>query len=777
MINKTFDEKLLLAMTMVAIVTITPFTVEAYLNQAHIQLLINSIALIGLSGIFMGVYRTTNTDKYATMLALFLIIVLAIGVFLKGSQAVYWVYPLIVILFYLLTPTTASVISLIFSIYTLGLMYSELSTTLFIRVLASLLVINILSIIFSLSMERKNKAIERNNKALSQSHKLSQLRNEILELIVNSKDISAILKKIVLSVENEIPNSLCSILLVDSRGEKLTVGAAPSFPDYFNNAVDGVSIGRGNGICSHTAHTGLRTDVEDVQTQQIAAPIMSVAAKANLTSCWSEPIIHSEGNVLGTFAVYYREKMERSVQDYSLIEQCIHLARIAIWRKKSERIIWKQANYDSLTNLPNRNMLRKHVETTIEDALREDKQFTLALLDLNNFKEINDTLGHDIGDSILIEAARRIKKELSEHDLVARLGGDEFVIILKNMRDIFSTHSICEKLLKSLSTPYYVKQEKVYCTASIGVASYPFDARELNGLLINADQAMYIAKKERDNNVHFFNDAMHASFLQRMELIKDLHQAIKEKEFYLVYQPIVNLVTNKIIKAEALIRWEHPTKGLISPVDFIPLAEETGLISDISDWIFQEVSVQVDHWRTHFEENLQININTSPLQYKNEGKQIKTWVEQLQNRGMSAQAIGIEITENLLMEDSEKISDVLATIRHKGINISIDDFGTGYSSFSYLKEFQIDFIKIDKSFVQGMSETNNDMALCEAIIVMAKKLNILVVAEGIETKLQRELLTSAGCDYGQGYYLHRPLSKEDFEGVLRRSDNSASVVN
>ena len=236
----------------------------------------------------------------------------------------------------------------------------------------------------------------------------------------------------------------------------------------------------------------------------------------------------------------------------------------------------------------------------------------------------------------------------------------------------------------------------------------------------------------------------------------------------MVYQPIVNLANGGVAKAEALIRWQHPEKGLISPLEFIPLAEETGLIIEISDWVFNEVTHQLKIWRKKYCSNLKICINTSPVQYKNKGKQILDWISKLSEKELPTQAICIEITENLLMKNQEETVDVLEKIRLQGIAISIDDFGTGYSSFSYLKNFSIDYLKIDKSFVQNMSANNNDMALCEAIIVMANKLNIKVIAEGIETEQQKHFLCGAGCDFGQGYLLDRPLSAEHFEDLLIR---------
>ena len=286
----------------------------------------------------------------------------------------------------------------------------------------------------------------------------------------------------------------------------------------------------------------------------------------------------------------------------------------------------------------------------------------------------------------------------------------------------------------------------------------------------NADHAMYGAKAKGRNTMRYFTDNMRTEFQKRMLLIKDLRNAINAKQFYLVYQPIVNLQNNKIIKAEALIRWQHPEKGLISPLDFIPIAEETGLIIEISEWVFQQVITDVTVWRRKYCQDLQVSINTSPVQYKNKGEQILNWVKQLKQLKIPTQAISLEITENLLMENQAEVVNIIANIRQQGIVVAIDDFGTGYCSFSYLKNFAIDYIKIDQSFVRNMTADNNDMALCEAIIVMANKLNMEVIAEGIETEQQRQLLQQAGCNFGQGYLLAKPLRKSDFEQLLIKSN-------
>jgi len=318
-----------------------------------------------------------------------------------------------------------------------------------------------------------------------------------------------------------------------------------------------------------------------------------------------------------------------------------------------------------------------------------------------------------------------------------------------------------------LSTPYQLKEEVVHSSASIGITFYPDDADNIKSLLGNADQAMYGAKEQGRNNYHYFTDEMRESALTRMNLIKALRNALSNNEFHLVYQPIMDCNTSVINKAEVLIRWQHPIEGLVNPAKFIPLAEETGLIIEISDWIFEEVINQVKKWREKYNPNFQVSINTSPIQYKENDGNILNWLERIKESDLPSDAICLEITENLLMESHQSLEDILNQVKAANVEISIDDFGTGYSSFSYLREFQTSYVKIDRSFVQKMSEGSGDLALCEAIVVMAKKLNIKVIAEGIETEEQKSLLKEIGCDYGQGYLLSKPVEANEFEQLLR----------
>ena len=459
-------------------------------------------------------------------------------------------------------------------------------------------------------------------------------------------------------------------------------------------------------------------------------------------------------------------EMSLSVLDSPDLQEFNAYIRDISERKHAETVIWNQANFDSLTSLPNRNLFLQKLEHEIRSCDRSNQSLALMYLDLDRFKDVNDSLGHDMGDLLLIEIANRLKKVVREIDTVSRLSGDEFTIILGNIDDQLSVQPICQELLDTLAQPFQLDNEKVFLTASIGVTFYPQDSKDIENLQRNADQAMYAAKAEGSNRFNFFTPELQQRALRKRKMIGDLRKAIDNQQFKIYYQPIVDLSQDKPIKAEALLRWHHPESGMVSPAVFIPIAEETGLISEIGSWVFYNAIEKAGQWRERFNPDFQISINTSSRQWIDEAAAMNQWFAHLDELGISGQAISVEITEGLLVDARDKITNRLLDFRDAEIQIAIDDFGTGYSSLSYLKQFDIDYLKIDQSFVRNLDHEQNDLALCEAIIVMAKKLGIKVIAEGVETENQDRLLKEFGCDFGQGYLYSRPVPAPDFEILL-----------
>ncbi|MDO8413409.1 MAG: EAL domain-containing protein [Gallionellaceae bacterium] len=438
-------------------------------------------------------------------------------------------------------------------------------------------------------------------------------------------------------------------------------------------------------------------------------------------------------------------------------------------QKQSEELIWKQANFDTLTGLPNRRMFRDRLEQELKKEHRAGLSLALLLIDLDNFKEINDTLGHHVGDELLVEAARRISTCARESDTVARLGGDEFTIVLPHLVNSSHVERVAWEVITKLSEPFYLGSEVAYLSASIGVTLYPADATEVEQLLKNADQAMYVAKNQGRKCFSYFTQSLQESAQNRLRLLKDLHGALAAKQFKVYFQPIVDLTTGRIRKAEALLRWQHPERGMVGPIEFIPLAEETGLIMEIGDWVFRESALWVKRWIELCPDGFQVSVNTSPVQFREEGNvYVQAWLNHLSRLELAGQSMVIEITEGLLLNADSRVTYKLLKFRDAGVQVAIDDFGTGYSSLSYLKKFDIDYLKIDQSFVRNLATDPNDMALSEAIIVMAHKLGLKVIAEGVETEQQRNLLAQAGCDFGQGYLFAKPMPPEEFEAMLQR---------
>ncbi|MDO8701870.1 MAG: EAL domain-containing protein [Undibacterium sp.] len=437
-------------------------------------------------------------------------------------------------------------------------------------------------------------------------------------------------------------------------------------------------------------------------------------------------------------------------------------------KKKSEALIWQQANIDALTGLPNRRMFNDRLEHDLQRSRRTGLPLAVLFIDLDHFKIVNDTLGHAIGDALLVEAARRLQTCVRESDTVARLGGDEFTVSLPELHGNEHVETIAENIIERMSEPFTLGNEDVFLSASIGITLFPGDAENLDELLRHADQAMYCAKDSGRNRFSYFTPTLQAAALARMRLTSELRIAIAEKQLQVYFQPIVDLSTGRIRKAEALIRWPHAERGFISPMEFIPIAESSGIISHIGDWVFQETVRWVQHWREKYIASFQVSINQSPVEFQGDGDRYAKWIAQLKQLGLPGQAITIEITEGLLLDASDKIVAKLLQFRDAGIQVSLDDFGTGYSSLSYLKKFDIDYLKIDQSFIRNLTTDKSDIALSEAIIVMAHKLGLKVIAEGVETVEQKEILRLAGCDYAQGYLFAKPVPPEEFELLLQR---------
>lgn len=429
--------------------------------------------------------------------------------------------------------------------------------------------------------------------------------------------------------------------------------------------------------------------------------------------------------------------------------------------KKYNEKIWRQANFDFLTNLPNRHQFQNNLKQAISSAEESKSKVGLIFIDLDDFKQVNDTSGHSVGDKLLKTCASRITDCVRESDHIARLGGDEFMIVVKDFDNKLVIESICKKVLFSIESPFEIDGKTYFISGSIGITLYPDDSYDSEELVQYADQAMYESKKLGKNRYQFFNTSLKTAASKKAEILSDLRIAIKNKQFELYYQPIVRISDKEIVKAEALIRWNHPHKGTISPSEFIQLAEESGLIVELGNWIFDQSTDDLILICEEIKSQFHLSINVSPFQFTKPESLINL-IKLLSNKNISANQICLEITEGLLLEPSSIVIETINTLSKHGVKFAIDDFGTGYSALAYLQKFKISFIKIDKSFTHNLVSSSFDQALCGFIIQMANKLGIQIIAEGVEVLQQNEILDKLNCEYGQGYLYGKPMPLKNF---------------
>ena len=434
-------------------------------------------------------------------------------------------------------------------------------------------------------------------------------------------------------------------------------------------------------------------------------------------------------------------------------------------RKLAEAKLVQQANFDNLTGLPSRLLANDRLSQALARAHRNSKVIAVMFLDIDRFKNVNDTLGHSVGDTLLTEVASRILGCVRESDTVARLGGDEFLVVLPDLDNLAASEIVADQILSALSEPFDLDNRQLFVSASIGITGFPMDSRDRDVLLRNADAAMYRAKEEGRNTYRFYTAEMNEQLRSRVEMEEQLRYAIARGELYLDFQPQLDLQHDRLLGAEALLRWHNVRLGQIPPDRFIPLAEETGLIHVIGEWVLQQACAQAAAWQTLSESAIRVAVNVSALQFKR-GDLRDVVARVLQQTGLPAALLELELTERVLVEDSANAKRALAELKEMGVRLSLDDFGTGYSSLGYLKWFPCDVLKIDRTFISGITENKDDAALCRAILAMGGSLNMTVIAEGVETAEQLAFLAAHGVDAVQGYYVSRPMAAAAFAEML-----------
>jgi diguanylate cyclase (GGDEF)-like protein len=462
------------------------------------------------------------------------------------------------------------------------------------------------------------------------------------------------------------------------------------------------------------------------------------------------------------------ERTQELKQSNILLQHELHEHRIAA--ERAEYL----AYYDTLTDLPNRSMFSKLLNEHISQARRFKRQLAVLFLDLDHFKHINDSLGHDAGDELLQGVAKRLKTCLRDSDTVARLGGDEFVVVLPELDEGRYVLTVAQKILSAIAKPFVLIGEEFRVTASIGISTYPQDGTDEQTLTKNADIAMYQAKEEGKNNFQFYSAKLNAVSLERLNLESGLRHALERNEFQLHYQTKLDIRSGLITGMEALLRWQHPDLGTVAPMKFITVAEETGLIVPIGKWVLRAACMQNVAWQNQGLPQMNMSVNLTERQFFDENllKDLKTI---LADTGMVAHLLELEITESLLMQDVKKTMQILIKLKEMGIRIAIDDFGIGYISLSTIKQFPLDTIKIDRSFIRDVANDAEDKALAEAIIAMGRKLSLNIVAQGVETKAQADFLRQNACDEFQGFYFHKPVPADQMMGLLRAQSDTMSI--
>jgi diguanylate cyclase (GGDEF)-like protein len=510
--------------------------------------------------------------------------------------------------------------------------------------------------------------------------------------------------------------------------------------------------------------------MEDVLPEEIAAPSMQ-HIKHVLDSGSGQSFEYQ--HAIDEVTHYFEARMVASGED-----EVLTIVRDITDRRLHENQIHQLAFYDSLTGLPNRQLFFEHLEHELHRCERNDDAFAVLFLDLDRFKIINDTLGHSVGDAVLTEVGKRLRKCVRSTDSVgrsvqdealtsvARIGGDEFTLLIGSIKGPSHSDSVARRIIESLSEPIGVDNRTLYVTPSIGVATYPVDGTDAETLLKNADAAMYKAKEEGRNCIQYYSNTLNDRATARFTLETELRKALEQEALQVYYQPLLDLRSGCVVAMEALLRWNHPQRGFIPPADFIPIAEETGLIGIIGEWVMQTACAQVKSWQIEGKGQIRIAVNISSRQFYDDSLGGGV-AEILATTGLESRYLELELTESMVMKDPKITISSLSVLKEMGVSIAVDDFGTGYSSLAYLKKYPLDVLKIDRSFVRDIATDADDAAIVRAIIAMAKSLGMSVVGEGIETQQQLEFLKQNGCDVVQGYLLGKPAPADEAETFLK----------
>ncbi len=587
-------------------------------------------------------------------------------------------------------------------------------------------------------------------------------RNRILQMVVENRSLTGILLELVALLERQRPDSVGALCLVQDG--VVSVRAAPSFPPDLTAALEGRPVGLKSGCSAAAVYLGQTVVVSDIASSPLWDHTRQAILSHGLRSCFSVPIVSGKGQVFGTLSLYSRSPCQPSPADLELLESLARLAAVAVEQRHLADSLYHQAQHDPLTGLPNREALKRSFTETLSRSSRYGHPGAFLLIDLDRFKRINDSLGHQVGDRVLQEVAQRLKGSIRQSDMLGRLGGDEFVLILHQIDERQDAAKAARRILEQLAAPFSIEGYELHIGASIGISLFPSDGSDAVAIQKNADIAMYVAKNEGGNRFRFFRDEMNTAVIQRLETENDLRKAMERGELELHYQPQVDLQTGGLVGLEALVRWNHPTLGMIPPGRFIPVAEETRLIIPIGTEVLREACRQNAQWQRQGHPPCRVAVNVSAVQFT-ETNFARIVEQALKDSGLDSKWLEVEITETVIMKDQEVVRRNLTRLKEMGIRTTIDDFGTGYSSITYLRQMPLECLKIDRTFIHEMqgedAAAHRTQKLVRAFAALAGNLGLDLVAEGVETEDQRQFLLRIGCVIGQGFLFSPPVPADE----------------
>lgn len=604
---------------------------------------------------------------------------------------------------------------------------------------------------------------------ITEAKQTQMLQQRVLEALAHDRPLREVTELICRQVETITPGVICSILRVDGTG-CIRPLAGPSLPPHYTQALDGVPIGPSVGSCGTAAYLGIPVLVDDIETSPLWTPYKELPLPLGLLACWSSPIKLKDGRVAGTFAFYFREKRGPSPWHERLVEACIHLCALAIERHDAKAYIDQLAYYDTLTGLPNRLMLGAKIDQSIAASVAAGKQIALLFLDIDNFKDVNDSLGHSAGDALLVEIAHRLQDELRAGDIVSRLGGDEFVVMLNDCT-VDDATQVADRILGTLADPVRIETMILPVSASIGISLYPRDGLNKEALLKHADTAMYEAKASGRGTHRFFSQDMNQTSQERLVVATALGDALGQGGLELHYQPQVRAEDDALQGVEALARWHHRTLGQVPPDKFIAVAEETGLIEQLGEWVLGEACRQMAEWRRRGIVIPTVSVNLSPLNFRSR-RLPDVIATVLKRHGLEPKALTLEITEGVMMDQRPETTAIVQAVHALGVRLSLDDFGIGYSSLSSITRLPIEELKIDRSFMRDLETDQNARAVASAVIRIGHSLALNVVAEGVESEAQRRFLQALRCHVLQGFLYAKALPPSDLETWLRQRNEA-----